>query len=120
VSAQLRLRLALAKSAGPRIVVSREDLEALIQAPPTPPRPEIASAVPAQRSGPPARPRRGGPVVALSATAEDAKRLARAAWDSDPNRVAEHGRWEDADPALTWHTVQAAERAIRALLGEAP
>ncbi|QYN41103.1 hypothetical protein K1T35_48050 (plasmid) [Pseudonocardia sp. DSM 110487] len=114
MSALLRLRLALERATGSRIVVARTDLEALIQQILTL-HPETAHTVPPQCLSPRRRTPETRGVAAFAATTAAAKRLAAAAWDSDPDRIAAHGQWVNADPALTWHTVQAAERTLRLL-----
>jgi len=130
-----RLRHAAETAHGRRVLVDRDDLLAALDAAARPPAPlpdldaltghspppavpgPVRSAVPTPVMPPP--PGRGRRHVALTATVADGKRLARAAWESQPEeRVKPHGAWDEADPALTWPTVQAAVRALELLVGE--
>ncbi len=77
---------------------------------PQAPRPRVL-----QPPGPVVVPR-GRAHVSPAATVEDAKLLARAAWDTCPERVQGHGKFDDAEPGITWSTVQAALAAIGAMV----
>jgi hypothetical protein len=54
-------------------------------------------------------------VAAFTATRPDARRLARAAWESDPDRVAAHDGFDHAPAALRDGTIDAALRALQYL-----
>lgn len=132
VPVAVRLRHLAETSPGRRVLVDRDDLLALLDAPRVAdvpdldaltghevaePVPTMPGHMPAPRASAPHQPPpgRGRGHIALAATIEDAKRLARAAWDTDENRVAEHGRFDVAEPGPTWAIVLAALAALQHL-----
>lgn len=108
LSPAVRLRIAAESAAGPRVIVAVEDLVALLDAQAGP----VAEvSVPAPRA-----PGTAEPVVVLRPTRADAERLARAAWEAEPGRVAAKGPF-GSDEVDARHVARTALETIRQLVG---
>lgn len=137
----VRLRHAIERAGGPRIVVPVCDLEALLASPapvtvrpvdldgpgewapevepgpegPDQGQPDMPPDIPAPRGSVDAH-GRGRRVVALSADRASAKRLAEAAWTSQPvERVAKHGPWQEICEQQPWMARELVDAALRAI-----